>query len=211
MEARETEGNEEDREQAEVQMQLSGEGGATAAWGMVGLGRSVILRQPLHCFELWGTVGGCRIPVPVAGETVPTSKRVAPSGCGWKARNHAGQQHEGQADSQEPAKYKDGKSWDCATDAGAWTGVAKVPASGDASVPPSATSGCYSARCLPGSPLEHEVLSCVSPDNANSPEVPVKILNCDTITQVKEKILDAIFKNVPCSHRPKAADMDLGE
>uniref|UniRef100_A0A8D1L6U2 Plexin A4 n=1 Tax=Sus scrofa TaxID=9823 RepID=A0A8D1L6U2_PIG len=53
------------------------------------------------------------------------------------------------------------------------------------------------------------VLSCVSPDSANSPEVPVKILNCDTITQVKEKILDAIFKNVPCSHRPKAADMDL--
>nr|XP_036875317.1 plexin-A4 [Manis javanica] len=53
------------------------------------------------------------------------------------------------------------------------------------------------------------VLSCVNPDNANSPEIPVKILNCDTITQVKEKILDAIFKNVPCSHRPKAADMDL--
>lgn len=59
--------------------------------------------------------------------------------------------------------------------------------------------------------LYPQVLSCVSPDNANSPEVPVKILNCDTITQVKEKILDAIFKNVPCSHRPKAADMDLGE
>ncbi|PKU27248.1 plexin-a4- hypothetical protein [Limosa lapponica baueri] len=54
------------------------------------------------------------------------------------------------------------------------------------------------------------VLSCVNPDNVNSPEIPVKILNCDTITQVKEKILDAIFKNVPCSHRPKAADMDLG-
>uniref|UniRef100_A0A670JDZ1 Plexin A4 n=1 Tax=Podarcis muralis TaxID=64176 RepID=A0A670JDZ1_PODMU len=54
-----------------------------------------------------------------------------------------------------------------------------------------------------------QVLSCVNPDNVNSPEIPVKILNCDTITQVKEKILDAIFKNVPCSHRPKAADMDL--
>ncbi|XP_009072668.1 PREDICTED: plexin-A4, partial [Acanthisitta chloris] len=53
------------------------------------------------------------------------------------------------------------------------------------------------------------VLSCVNPDNVNSAEIPVKILNCDTITQVKEKILDAIFKNVPCSHRPKAADMDL--
>lgn len=56
-----------------------------------------------------------------------------------------------------------------------------------------------------------QVLSCVNPDNVNNPEVPVKLLNCDTITQVKEKILDAIFKNVPCSHRPKAADMDLGE
>lgn len=55
-----------------------------------------------------------------------------------------------------------------------------------------------------------QVLSCVNPDNVNSSEIPVKILNCDTITQVKEKILDAIFKNVPCSHRPKAADMDLG-
>ncbi|XP_060101991.1 plexin-A4 [Heteronotia binoei] len=53
------------------------------------------------------------------------------------------------------------------------------------------------------------VLSCVNPDNVNSPEIPVKILNCDTINQIKEKILDAIFKNVPCSHRPKAADMDL--
>ncbi|KAF6086580.1 plexin A4 [Phyllostomus discolor] len=31
----------------------------------------------------------------------------------------------------------------------------------------------------------------------------------DYKTLVKEKILDAIFKNVPCSHRPKAADMDL--
>uniref|UniRef100_A0A8D0G9A4 Plexin-A4 n=1 Tax=Sphenodon punctatus TaxID=8508 RepID=A0A8D0G9A4_SPHPU len=53
------------------------------------------------------------------------------------------------------------------------------------------------------------VLSCVNPDNVNSPEIPVKILNCDTIMQVKEKILDAIFKNVPCSQRPKAVDMDL--
>ncbi|XP_041058652.1 plexin-A4 isoform X1 [Carcharodon carcharias] len=53
------------------------------------------------------------------------------------------------------------------------------------------------------------VLYCVNPDNENSPEISTKTLNCDTITQVKEKILDAIFKNLPCSHRPKAADMDL--
>lgn len=38
----------------------------------------------------------------------------------------------------------------------------------------------------------------------------MKVLNCDTITQVKEKILDAIYKNVPYSQRPRAVDMDLG-
>ncbi|NWY03278.1 PLXA2 protein, partial [Nothoprocta ornata] len=53
------------------------------------------------------------------------------------------------------------------------------------------------------------ILSCVNPDNENSPEIPVKVLNCDTITQVKEKILDAVYKNVPYSQRPRAVDMDL--
>ncbi|MGH0153704.1 UNVERIFIED_CONTAM: hypothetical protein FKN15_042022 [Acipenser sinensis] len=55
------------------------------------------------------------------------------------------------------------------------------------------------------------LVNCINPDNEKSPEIPVKILNCDTITQVKEKILDAIYKNVPYSHRQKAADMDLGK
>uniref|UniRef100_A0A8C1XEV4 Plexin A4 n=1 Tax=Cyprinus carpio TaxID=7962 RepID=A0A8C1XEV4_CYPCA len=53
------------------------------------------------------------------------------------------------------------------------------------------------------------VVNCMHPDNEKSPEVQVKVLNCDTISQVKEKILDAIYKNVPYSHRPKASDMDL--
>lgn len=53
------------------------------------------------------------------------------------------------------------------------------------------------------------ILNCVNPDNENSPEIPVKALNCDTITQVKEKILDAVYKNVPYSQRPRAVDMDL--
>ncbi|CDQ96777.1 unnamed protein product [Oncorhynchus mykiss] len=52
-------------------------------------------------------------------------------------------------------------------------------------------------------------LSCVNPDNENSPEFPVKVLNCDTITQVKEKILDAVCRNMHFSQRPRAADMDL--
>lgn len=66
------------------------------------------------------------------------------------------------------------------------------------------------------SPLERavvlplQILNCVNPDNENSPEIPVKVLNCDTITQVKEKILDAVYKNVPYSQRPRAVDMDLG-
>lgn len=55
-----------------------------------------------------------------------------------------------------------------------------------------------------------QILNCVNPDNENSPEIPVKVLNCDTITQAKEKILDAVYKNVPYSQRPRATDMDLG-
>lgn len=55
-----------------------------------------------------------------------------------------------------------------------------------------------------------QILNCVNPDNENSPEIPVKVLNCDTITQVKEKILDAVYKNMPYSQRPRAVDMDLG-
>ncbi|XP_039766033.1 plexin-A1 isoform X3 [Ornithorhynchus anatinus] len=54
-------------------------------------------------------------------------------------------------------------------------------------------------------------LNCVNPENENAPEIPVKVLNCDTITQVKEKLLDAVYKGVPYSQRPKAGDMDLVE
>ncbi|XP_064877723.1 plexin-A4-like [Oncorhynchus nerka] len=53
------------------------------------------------------------------------------------------------------------------------------------------------------------VVNCIHPDNEKSPEIQVKVLNCDSISQVKEKILDAIYKNVPHSHRQKASDMDL--
>ncbi|KAM6980109.1 plexin-A1b [Aplochiton taeniatus] len=52
-------------------------------------------------------------------------------------------------------------------------------------------------------------LHCVNPENENAPEVTVKGLNCDTITQVKEKLLDAVYKGSPYSQRPKASDMDL--
>ena len=40
---------------------------------------------------------------------------------------------------------------------------------------------------------------------------PVKVLDCDTITQVKEKILDAMYKNAPFSSRPTKDSIDLGK
>jgi len=40
---------------------------------------------------------------------------------------------------------------------------------------------------------------------------PVKVLDCDTVSQVKEKILDAIYKNAPFSSRPIKDDVDLGK
>jgi plexin A len=40
-------------------------------------------------------------------------------------------------------------------------------------------------------------------------EMLVKVLSCDSITQVKEKILDAFFKGFPFSKRPHADDLDL--
>ncbi|XP_028307905.1 plexin-A1 isoform X2 [Gouania willdenowi] len=52
-------------------------------------------------------------------------------------------------------------------------------------------------------------LHCVNPENENASEVTVKCLNCDTITQVKEKLLDAVYKGSPYSQRSKASDMDL--
>lgn len=38
----------------------------------------------------------------------------------------------------------------------------------------------------------------------------VKVLDCDTISQTKAKILDSIYKNTPYSDRPKPNELDLG-
>ena len=38
-----------------------------------------------------------------------------------------------------------------------------------------------------------------------------RVLNCDTITQAKEKIIDQLYKNIPFSNRPWACDLDLGK
>uniref|UniRef100_A0A915HNN0 Uncharacterized protein n=1 Tax=Romanomermis culicivorax TaxID=13658 RepID=A0A915HNN0_ROMCU len=45
--------------------------------------------------------------------------------------------------------------------------------------------------------------------SAGSTETPVRVFDCDTITQVKEKCLDAIFKTTPYSRRPSPQEVDL--
>lgn len=40
-------------------------------------------------------------------------------------------------------------------------------------------------------------------------ELIVKVLTCDTVTQTKEKILDAFYKGYPFSKRPSVEDLDL--
>ena len=37
-----------------------------------------------------------------------------------------------------------------------------------------------------------------------------RVLDCDTITQVKMKILDALYRNTPHSLRPSVNQVDLG-
>ncbi|MCL4117747.1 UNVERIFIED_CONTAM: hypothetical protein GTU68_062946 [Idotea baltica] len=43
----------------------------------------------------------------------------------------------------------------------------------------------------------------------DSGETPVKVLDCDTISQVKEKSLDAIYRYFPYSQRPRREELDL--
>lgn len=45
----------------------------------------------------------------------------------------------------------------------------------------------------------------------NTENVPVKVLDCDIISQVKEKALDTIYRATPYSQRPRKEDLDLGK
>lgn len=55
-------------------------------------------------------------------------------------------------------------------------------------------------------------LSGVDPNlqqTENVLEIPVKVLDCDTISQVKDKAIDAIYKSTPYSQRPSRENLDL--
>ena len=43
----------------------------------------------------------------------------------------------------------------------------------------------------------------------DSMDIPVRVLDCDSISQVKEKSLDTIYRAFPYSQRPKKEDLDL--
>ncbi|XP_050540179.1 plexin-A4 [Daktulosphaira vitifoliae] len=43
----------------------------------------------------------------------------------------------------------------------------------------------------------------------NTENIPVKVLDCDTISQVKEKALDTIYRAMPCSQRPRTCELDV--
>ncbi|XP_065576884.1 plexin-A4-like isoform X2 [Artemia franciscana] len=45
--------------------------------------------------------------------------------------------------------------------------------------------------------------------STDNTDTPVKVLDCDTITQVKEKALDTIYRSTPFSQRPRKEDLDL--
>ena len=40
--------------------------------------------------------------------------------------------------------------------------------------------------------------------------VAFRALDCDTVTQAKEKAIDAIYMNAPFSSRPSVHELDLG-
>jgi plexin A len=42
-------------------------------------------------------------------------------------------------------------------------------------------------------------------------KIQCKVLDCDTISQVKSKILDALYKNTPFALRPSIHEVDLGK
>ncbi|XP_077565510.1 plexin-B2-like isoform X2 [Stigmatopora nigra] len=63
---------------------------------------------------------------------------------------------------------------------------------------------------LLGDDVEYSVLTLQVLVHGEGADVtPVKVLNCDTISQVKEKIIDQVYRNLPYSQRPKAHNVAL--
>lgn len=57
--------------------------------------------------------------------------------------------------------------------------------------------------------IEHNIVTLHIVQDDIDEKVQCKVLDCDTISQVKSKILDALFKNTPFSMRPSVHEVDL--
>ncbi|XP_030576486.1 plexin-B2-like [Archocentrus centrarchus] len=63
---------------------------------------------------------------------------------------------------------------------------------------------------LLGDDVEYSVLTLQVLVHGEGPDVTlVKVLNCDTVSQVKEKIIDQVYRNLPYSQRPKVESVAL--
>ncbi|XP_075894183.1 plexin-B2b isoform X2 [Nelusetta ayraudi] len=63
---------------------------------------------------------------------------------------------------------------------------------------------------LLGDDVEYSVLTLQVLVQHEGPDVTtVKVLNCDTISQVKEKIIEQVYRNLPYSQRPKVDSVTL--
>ncbi|XP_043092553.1 plexin-B2-like [Puntigrus tetrazona] len=63
---------------------------------------------------------------------------------------------------------------------------------------------------LLGDDVEYSVLTLQVLVHGEGPDVtPVKVLNCDTISQVKEKIIEQVYRNLPYSQRPTVDSVAL--
>ncbi|XP_015599759.1 plexin-B [Cephus cinctus] len=57
--------------------------------------------------------------------------------------------------------------------------------------------------------IEHSVVTLHVVQDDLDEKIQCKVLDCDTISQVKSKILDALYKNTPFSLRPSIHEVDL--
>lgn len=58
-------------------------------------------------------------------------------------------------------------------------------------------------------PLTLNALLSVGPGAGEAQGVPVKVLDCDTISQAKEKMLEQLYKGVPLAQRPDSRTLDV--
>ena len=63
-------------------------------------------------------------------------------------------------------------------------------------------------RLLREAVVANTVVCCIVQDELDE-DIVVKVLDCDAISQVKAKILDAVYKNTPYSLRPGLDEVDL--